>query len=316
MELMSSSCDVLCNGSVEIEKSTSSTLHYIAENVTKAVKTIAKQRNLETTVVFDHVAPIDICVFGRSGIGKSTLIKAITNLDIPESPQIDHVTEVVTEVTTYIGALKVRFWDTKGIDNWLDIDIIDNMFNEMNKLNVKPLFIIYCAATNGRVDSDIAAGILTRFQRQNIPICYVITNIYAASDEQLEQQIEGGRRIMKRVFGSSPKSNGDLYYTYENTCTANEGYCKEGILIGVNSCVFSNRMGTQPLFNIHELMDFLAGALKDEDFTKFVALTMANRDFWDRAKDAIRTRVLRITDTLDSWKIKTGSFIKRLFGRE
>jgi hypothetical protein len=253
--------------------------------------------------------------FGRAGIGKSELIKAMTHLDIPISAQIDHVTQRLTEAITTIGDLKFHFWDTKGIDNWLDIDAVDNLFNEMKEQNIHPIFIIYCAAAGGRVDSDIVAAILKQFQVKKIPICYVITNIYAATSDQLEKQKEGGLIIMHNIFGTVAQATGNFCYEYRSSSDNPDDPAsnKQGILIGVNSCPFSNIMGTMLIYNIHELMNFLAGSLNDEDFSKFVALTMKNRDFWDRFSDGFRTRLQRTLDTLSRWKIQTVSFFKQLF---
>jgi hypothetical protein len=47
-----------------------------------------------------------------------------------------------------------------------------------------------------------------------------------------------------------------------------------------------------------------------------VALTMNNRDFWDRVFDGLRTRLQRTLDTLSKWKIHRVSFFKGLFRLE
>ncbi|CAF2035137.1 unnamed protein product [Rotaria magnacalcarata] len=73
--------------------SETSTLEDIAEKVHVVADKQAKERNLTTSVILDRLPPIDICVFGLSGIGKSQFIKAITGIDIPISAQIDHVTQ-------------------------------------------------------------------------------------------------------------------------------------------------------------------------------------------------------------------------------
>jgi energy-coupling factor transporter ATP-binding protein EcfA2 len=303
---------------IENESSESSTLEDIAGKFSMAADKVARERNLSRSIVMERMPPIDICVFGRSGIGKSELIKAITHLDIPSSAQIDHVTQMLTEASTTIGTIKFRFWDTKGIDNWLDIDAIDNLFNEMMEQKIRPIFIFYCAAAGGRVDTDIVAAILKRFQSTNMLICYVVTNIYAASFEQLGKQIEGGRVIMDHVFGQVPNETGKFSFEYRSSFDNPDGSTQkqQGILIGVNSYPFNNIMGTMPIYNIHELMNFLAGNLNDEDFSKFVALTMTNRDFWDRVSDGLRTRLQRASETLPMWKIQTVSFFKRLLRLE
>jgi len=107
-ENMSSMADI--NTETEVFVSfQSSVLEDFAEKFDIAVDKAAKERNLEKFVILQRLPPIDICVFGRSGIGKSELIKAITHLDIPTSAQVDHVTQTLTEATTTIGPLQFRF---------------------------------------------------------------------------------------------------------------------------------------------------------------------------------------------------------------
>ena len=153
---------VSLNEEISLDESSTSSIatllqHFVAK-VNTIIDKVAKDRNLERSVVMARMSPIDVCVFGRSGIGKSELMKAITGMDFPSSPQLDHMTQKLTHVTTRIDSFTFRFWDTKGIDNWLDIGMIDNMFNEMKERQVKPIFIIYCAASGGRIDSDIVGG--------------------------------------------------------------------------------------------------------------------------------------------------------------
>jgi hypothetical protein len=280
-----------------------------------AANQAAHERNLEPNVVLNRLPPIDIFVFGRSGIGKSTLIEAITNEKVHSSARLDHMTEQLTEINKTIGNLKFRFWDTKGIDNWREGDTF-NLIIQMKDREIKPIFAIYCAAAGGRVDSTVVTLILQYFQLENIPICYVITNIYAASTEQFQGQLEGGRSVMSAVFNTEDRETGRYCFEYETILPgqSDPAVQSKGILIGVNSCSFSNIMGnTMPPCNVHELMDFLAHNLNDEQFTKFVALTMNNRAFWDRAYDALRSRLFRIKEAIMRWDILPRSVIEAFF---
>ncbi len=123
---------------------------------------------------------------------------------------------------------------------------------------------------------------------------------------------------MDDVFGMRPDQIGKLSFEYGNmfkNVTDLIPY-RQGILIGVNSCSFSNIIGTMPIYHMPELMNFLAGNLNDEDFSKFVTLTMNNRDFWDRVSDGLRTSLQRASGTLNKWRIQTMSFFKWLFRHE
>ena len=140
---------------------------------------------------------------------------------------------------------------------------------------------------------------------EGVLICYVITNMYGGSLEQLEQQVKGGLAIMNHVFTQNVQMEKDKYcYLYSNHTNINEKSTTEkpSIMIAVNSCPFSHFLGTFPTKNITELMDFLAGHLGDEEFAQFVALTINNRSFWTRVTDAIRSRVQRVKNALASLK--------------
>jgi GTPase SAR1 family protein len=280
-----------------------STLDHVANRLQSIADHEAETHKLSTEVVLERFPPIDIFVFGRSGIGKSQLIEAIADVKMDSSPQLDHVTQTLTAAILHIGPLTLRIWDTKGIDKWEDVNAVANLFKEIEEKKIKPIFVIYCAAAGGRVNSDIVTRILKSFNSTYIPICYVITNIYAGSSEQFGAQMQGGRHIMQTVFQQTSCAVGQFRFEYENKPKQDPDSEKtsRGLLIGVNSCAFTNLMGTMPPFNVHGLMDFLASNLNDEEFTKFVALTMNNRNFWDRAHDTLRSRFIKIKDTVLKW---------------
>jgi GTPase SAR1 family protein len=277
-----------------------STLDHVVNIIRRIASQEAKTHNVSTEVVLERLSPIDIFVFGRSGIGKSQLIKAIADAKMDSSPRLDYLTLTLTAAIRYIGSLTLRVWDTKDIDSWEDVNAVGNLFKEMVEQKINPIFVIYCAASGGRVNSDIVTCILKTFNSTYIPICYVITNIYAGSSEQLGAQIQRGCSIMEAVFQQTPSPVGQFRFEYENKPEQDSGTDKtaRGLLIGVNSCVFTNVMVTVPPVNIHELMDFLASNLNEEEFTKFVALTMNNRNFWDRVHDTLHSRFIKIKDTV------------------
>jgi len=278
-----------------------STLDHVANRLQSIADHEAEAHRVSTEVVLERFPPIDIFVFGRSGIGKSQLIEAITDIKMDSSPQLDHVTQKLTAVIHQIGSLTFRFWDTKGIDKWEDADTVVNLFKEIEEQKIKPIFVIYCAAAGGRVNSNIVTSILKSFNSRYIPICYVITNIYAASLQQIRAQIHGGHSIMEAVYEKNwyhPPGQSRVEYENKSKEDSDSNKTSRGLLTGVNSCVFTSSMGTKPPFNVHGLMSFLASNLNDEELTKFVALTMNNRNFWDRVHDKLHSRFIKIKDTV------------------
>ncbi|CAF1233909.1 unnamed protein product [Didymodactylos carnosus] len=299
-------------------------LDAIQDKLGEIVREAASRHNLSNGVVLNRLAPIDILNFGRSGVGKSCLLKAITKADIPTSSQLDHVTETLQEVRFNSGKLTFRFWDTKGIDKWSSSEDVDNMLNEIKRKSIDPLFIIYCASGSGRVDTKIVIQILKHLQSAKVPIAYVITNIYGHSDDQLEGQIDGGLDIMRKVFSNQtdPVKKNEWHYEFSEPLYMNSSDCGvmdwgdgKGLLIGVNSAPWESKAlrRKQPLKNVYELMDFIANNLKDKEFAEFVALTLNNRGYWARASDVIKTKIQSIADILQQWSINMLEHVKYLY---
>jgi len=275
--------------------------------VDKIALTNAETYKLAPSVIINQVPPVDILIFGRSGIGKSVLIKAMTGIQIPSSPDIDHVTQTMNCTIVTHDKLKFRFWDTKGIDKWDDFDV-ENMFNEINEKKILPLFVIYCASFNGRVQSKVVKKILLNFKEYNVPIAYVITNIYAGDDSQFDGQRTGGFNVMNDVFLAKPKKISEYYYEYGALYnTDGELICDgKGIMICVNSQPYIKRLDNinHPQLNVNELLDFIGRHLNGENFAKFVILTLNNRSYWKRKYDYVLSRLHEIYNYLYKYGIK------------
>jgi hypothetical protein len=56
-------------------------------------------------------------------------------------------------------------------------------------------------------------------------------------------------------------------------------------------------------------MSFIANNLNDEDFAKFVALTLQNRGFWEQISDKFVTKLYQCRDLLTGYGIKFLDFI-------
>lgn len=91
--------------------------------------------------------------------------------------------------------MQIRFWYTKGIQNWEDGEV-SKMMDELKVNNVKPLLVLYCATASGRVSSAVLTKLLREFLEKEVPIFYVITNLYGHSVDQLKHQIDEALQIM------------------------------------------------------------------------------------------------------------------------
>jgi predicted GTPase len=93
--------------------------------------------------------PIDILCFGRAGVGKTTLLEALTGRQLDSSSKVDHgiskleCCEIHDDLNKDGNSVKIhlRFWDSKGIENWSGGDLL-KLFEEMQKQNVSHLFLV------------------------------------------------------------------------------------------------------------------------------------------------------------------------------
>ena len=293
---------------LEILNKSTNLVDTIQSMVDKITLTNAETYKLAPSVILHQLPPVDILIFGRSGVGKSALIKAMTGIEVLSSPNIDHVTQTIQCTIFICEKLKFRFWDTKGIDKWDNFSDVENMFNEIKEKKILPLFIIYCASFNGRVDSKIIKKILLDFKQYNIPIAYVITNIYAGDDEQFDGQRQGAFNIMNDVFLVQPKKISEYYYEYGGLYNQNSELISDGkgILICVNSQAYIKKHGNinYSQFNINELLDFIGCHLNGERFAEFVILTLNNRSYWKEKYDYLLSRLQEISIYLCKYGIK------------
>ena len=88
--------------------------------------------------------PIDILCFGRAGVGKTTLLEALTKKDLGSSPKLDHgttkleccvVKENIPQSDGSVSQITIRYWDSKGIEKWTSEDV-PNLVAELDKQQV------------------------------------------------------------------------------------------------------------------------------------------------------------------------------------
>jgi predicted GTPase len=158
--------------------------------------------------------PIDILCFGRAGVGKTTLLEALTGRQLGSTSRVNHGTskleccEIHDNLSNKEGnsvKIHIRFWDSKGVEKWTGGDLVElfeelknqnvsSVFSEVINVEVHPICVLYCGSGYGRINSGIVAHILREFLSSETPVFYVITNLYSHSDETLTGQFEGAMK--------------------------------------------------------------------------------------------------------------------------
>jgi predicted GTPase len=94
--------------------------------------------------------PIDIFCFGRAGVGKTTLLEALTGRKLGSTSRVDHGTskleccDIHDNLPNKEGnsvKIHIRFWDSKGVEKWTGGDLVE-LFEELKNQNVSHLFLV------------------------------------------------------------------------------------------------------------------------------------------------------------------------------
>lgn len=164
--------------------------------------------------------PIDILCFEQAGVGKTTLLEALTSRKLGSSTQLDHETtklechEVSETLPKHSGGMvtvNIWFWDSKRIDDWKSNDV-SGLFEELEQQNMQPLCMFYCATGNSRVGSATVQQVLSIFVASQTAVFYVITNIFSLSKDQCKGQLDGACNIMTSVTNNQPNKRTEYQY--------------------------------------------------------------------------------------------------------
>lgn len=234
----------------------------------------------------------DLLCFGRSGVGKTALLEGITGRHLGSTPRLDHGTATLTcieaeeQVPQLNGGTKIlhiRFWDTKGIDQWTKEEV-PAMFDELERAHVRPVCVFYCTTGSGRVATEVLEPILRKFCQQNIIVVWVVTHMYATSDEQFDAQMEAGKETVQRLSGHPAVLVEEDVFTCGARC----------FVVGVNSKTYENRlMGIKrDPKNLDKLMQLCVEHLEGSDAAWFFFASLSNKDFWSKAISRIKHLLL------------------------
>jgi predicted GTPase len=262
----------------------------IAKKTASSVRAIEDSSGVRAA---DHavaaVKYIDVLCFGRARIGKSSLLEAVSGLDFESKASVEHGTTFLTHKPfpikiSHQREMIVRYWDSVGIDKW-ESESLKHLFGELEEQKVRPLVVLYCASAGGTVKKDIVHTVLQNFASQGVVVCYVITNRYSMSTEDLKAQWDCGVEIMTSIFPKLKQVGSE-----KRMCAP------KATLIAVNSKPYVNdELGvSKEKQGIDELMTFIGTNIEEEQVSEFFLASLGNRDFWTKAAhsvDGLKTKL-------------------------
>ncbi len=155
---------------------------------------------------------LHIGIFGKTNVGKSSLLNKITNQDISIVSEIAGTTTDVVEKSMEllpIGA--VNFLDTAGINDNTELSA-ERIEKTLKILNRTDIAVIVCDY-NG-ID-DYEKSLMEKFNELNIPFIVVVnkTDIQNISEDKLHQI----RKYCENVLITSAKDDEKIVYKFKET---------------------------------------------------------------------------------------------------
>ena len=135
-----------------------------------------------------NILEFNILLMGAPRIGKSQLVNALTGNKIHKaqtSSSLESCTQRLERYEVKYGSSddssneqsKVFIWDTKGIENWSDDNVVRELIHVIERIH--PIAVIYCAAPGTFAKLHQVDVILNYCMYKNIFCAAVITNMWS-----------------------------------------------------------------------------------------------------------------------------------------
>ncbi|CAF1447697.1 unnamed protein product [Adineta ricciae] len=138
-----------------------------------------RTRNYSNTGIADAKAiekissEFEILVFGPARVGKSTLIRELSGDEqIRTSAGLNACTQTTTAYTDQFG---VRWWDTRGIEQWTEAEARSFLKDKFLNRHIVPRAAIFCRTSGALVNTSVLKFLFHQFESNGIPLYFVIT---------------------------------------------------------------------------------------------------------------------------------------------
>ncbi|CAF1636176.1 unnamed protein product [Adineta ricciae] len=236
----------------------------------------------------------NILLMGAPRIGKSQLTNALTGNKIHKaqtSSSLESCTQRLERYEVKCGLSndssneqsKVFIWDTKGIENWSDDNVVRELIHVIETIH--PIAVIYCAAPGTFAKLHQVDIILNYCMYKSIFCAAVITNMWSGTREarlsvqnDLEKILErfGPRKILEF------DTNDPILRKHEVIMYGDKALCTM-----VNSTPFVNldlSSIEKPIRGIDELTYCIMQSLAEDKVRGWCQAVLGNRSFWQKIR--------------------------------
>ncbi|CAF1407737.1 unnamed protein product [Adineta steineri] len=138
-----------------------------------------RTRNYSNTGIADAKAiekissEFEILVFGPARVGKSTLIRELSGDEqIRTSAGLNACTQTTTAYTDQFG---VRWWDTRGIEQWTEAEARSFLTEKFLDRHIIPRAAIFCRTAGALANTPVLQLLFRELESHGIALFYVIT---------------------------------------------------------------------------------------------------------------------------------------------
>jgi GTPase SAR1 family protein len=263
----------------------------LAEKIANEVNKINKDYNHQVDIINTDV---DILVLGRSGVGKSTFLGSLIGESLG-SPSMNHGTRYLIPYikTRYCDneTINIRYWDSKGIDNWEQESESNQFIEELRIKNINPLIVFYCARDGGRTNYTVVKKLLSHFFNRKLCVFYIITNMFSMSTLDLVSHKTEAYNMLCEI------TNCGLIRKTDEIFDINSDYYKGGLVL-VNSSKYESQLGYREQRNINELMMLVISKLDSSELSEFILATLNNYTFWGRTFARLKQSYEMLTNNI------------------
>jgi len=256
------------------------------EGVTETANDVLRKskKNLykvEKKHVMSNLSDFSFVVIGPPRVGKSTLINAITNKEVARTkPGFESCTKRIEEFNFNVSSSDgtprtLHFYDVPGIESWQNSDV--DAFLEELSAKTNPIAAFVLVSPGCFADKENFEYVIKTLAKKQMAIAFVLTNIYAGSEEQVKGMWEQLRLLAMSIKeGLTVETIADELIIWKNC-----------LMVKVNAKDYQrkNPRGVLEIYEKHNVNNLLLNVFKlltEDKVEGWCFALLENRSFWEK----------------------------------